>query len=215
VPNKHPPDLSLFLDILLTLEGMVAPYMIIGGFAAALYGGTRVTYDIDIVVDLSEDQINSLAAAYPPPRYYADPIQMHDSVRRGLMFNIIDAERGEKADLIPLTMDASYRRALQRRVRQVVELPGAKPFEVWCARAEDVITGKLMAWTEGRSRKHEVDIFEMMVFFYLDIDPVQSAAFDESYVENQAEALGPDVVELWKAVKEAAREAANQDHAVG
>jgi len=210
VPNEPAPDLSLFLDILRTLEAIDAPYMIIGAFAAAVYGTTRTTYDIDIVVDLNEEHIEALVAAYPLPRYYADPVQMRDSIRLGIMFNIIDTSRGEKADLVPLTMASRYRRAFQRRVRQMVEVPGAGPFEVWCARPEDVIVGKLMAWAEGRSRKHETDIYEMMVFHYLGVDPVSSAAFDEAYVDAQAGAMGEQVVELWKTVKDAARQEASR-----
>ena len=92
----------------------------------------------------------------------------------------------------------------------MVEVPGAEPFEVWCARPEDVILGKLMAWAEGRSRKHETDIYEMMVFHYLEADPAQCAAFDEAYVDAQAAALGADVAGLWKAVKDAARREATR-----
>jgi hypothetical protein len=103
VPNADRPDLALFLDIVLTLERIGAPYMIIGGFAATMYGITRTTFDIDIVVDLKEAHIQALAAAYPPPRYYADPEQMRSSIRMGISFNIIDGKRGEKADLSPLT----------------------------------------------------------------------------------------------------------------
>ena len=210
MPNERPPDLGFFLDILHTLEAIGAPYMIIGAFAATVYGITRVTYDIDIVVDLDEEHIEALAAAYPPPRYYADPVQMRDSIRQGIMFNIIDTSRGEKADLVPLTMASRYRQAFQRRVRQRVELPGSEPFEVWCARPEDVIVGKLMAWAEGRSRRHETDIYEMMVFHYLGTDPEQSAAFDETDVDAQARTLGTDVVALWEAVKDAARREADR-----
>lgn len=101
--NESAPDLSLFFDILQTLERIQAPYMI-GAFAATLYGSTRVTYDIDIVVDLNESHIQALAATYPSPRYYADPDQMRDSSAKGIMFNIIDSSRGEKADLVPLMM---------------------------------------------------------------------------------------------------------------
>jgi len=209
VPNERPPDLSLFLDILRTLEAIGAPYMVIGAFAATVYGITRVTYDIDMVVDLDEEHIEALAAAYPPPRYYADPVQMRDSIRMGILFNIIDTSRGEKADLVSLTMTSRYRGAFQRRVRQTVEVPGGEPFEVWCARPEDVIVGKLMAWAEGRSRKHETDIYEMMVFHYLGADPEQSAAFDEAYVDGQARTLGADVVALWEAIKDAARQEAS------
>jgi hypothetical protein len=69
VPNERPPDLSLFLDILRTLEAITAPYMVIGAFAAAVYGSTRTTYDIDIIVDLDEKHIRALADTYPSPRY--------------------------------------------------------------------------------------------------------------------------------------------------
>ena len=210
MPNERSADLSLFLNILHTLEAIDAPYMIIGAFAAAVYGITRVTYDIDIVVDLSEEHIEALVTAYPPPRYYADPVQMWDCIRLGDMFNIIDTSRGEKADLVPLTMDSRYRQAFQRRVRQRVEVLGVEPFEVWCARPEDVIVGKLMAWAEGRSHKHETDIYEMMVFHYLRLDPEQNAVFDEAYVDATAKTLGADVIALWEAIKEAARREANR-----
>ncbi len=208
--NERPPDLSLFLDILHTLEAIGAPYMIIGAFAATQYGTTRVTYDIDIVVRLDEEHIQALAAAYPPPRYYADPLQMRDSTRMGIMFNIIDSTRGEKADLLPLTMASRYREAFRRRVRQTVDLTGAEPFEVWCARPEDIIVGKLMAWAEGRSRKHETDIYEMMVFHYLGADLALSATFDEGYVDSKAQVLGEDVAELWETIKDRARQEANR-----
>jgi hypothetical protein len=210
VPGERALDLSLFLDILQTLEASGAPYMIIGAFAATVYGVTRVTYDIDIVVDLDEAHIQALAAAYPPPRYYADPVQMRDSIRLGIMFNIIDTSRGEKADLVPLTMAGRYRQAFQRRVRQTVEVPGAEPFEVWCARPEDVIVGKLMAWAEGQSPRHEADVYEMMVFHYLGADPALSSEFEEAYVDAQARTLGADVVELWEAAKDAARREASR-----
>ena len=210
MPNERTPDLSLFLDILQTLEAIDAPYMIIGAFAATVYGITRTTYDIDIVVKLNEEHITALVAAYPLPRYYADPEQMRESIQLGIMFNIIDTSRGEKADLVPLTMAPRYRQAFQRRVRQIVQVPGIEPFKVWCARPEDVIVGKLMAWDEGRSRKHETDIYEMMVFHYLGVDPALSAGFDEVYVNAQARTLGEDVVELWETVTEAARREANR-----
>lgn len=208
--NEHPPDLSLFLDILQTLEAIGAPYMVIGAFAGVVYGVTRTTYDIDVVVDLNEEHIQALAAVYPPPRYYADPVQMRDSIRMGIMFNIIDTTRGEKADLIPLTMASRYRKAFGRRVRHTVEIPGVAPHEIWCARSEDVIVGKLMAWDEGRSRKHETDIYEMVVFHYLGADSALSVKLDEAYVDVQARMLSEDVAELWVAVKAAARQEAGR-----
>lgn len=54
--SESAPDLSLFFDILRTLEHIQVPYMIIGAFAATLYGSTRVTYDIDVAsVDIDKE----------------------------------------------------------------------------------------------------------------------------------------------------------------
>ena len=50
---------------------------------------------------------------------------------------------------------------------------------------------------------------EAMVFHYLDVDPDQSAVFDETYVDARAEALGADVVTLWGTIKDVARREAN------
>lgn len=204
MPRTDSPDLGLFLDILNTLEALDIPYMIIGAFAGTVYGITRVTYDIDIVVDLNDARIDALAEAYPAPRYYADPYQMRSSVALGIMFNIIDSERGEKADLIPLTMVSRYRAAFQNRVRQTVETPDGS-FDVWCARPEDVIVGKLMAWAEGRSRKHETDIHEMLVYQTLGFLANLGLTFDEAYIDRRAAQLGPDVLEFWQFLKAAAR----------
>jgi hypothetical protein len=186
--------------------------MIIGAFAATVYGASRVTYDIDIVVDLDESHIQALADAYPLPRYYADPADMRNAIRRGVMFNIIDASRGEKADLIPISMTPYYRLAFGRGVRQRVQTPGVEPFDVWCARPDDVIVGKLMAWAEGRSRRHETDIYEMMVSHYLGTHPVAGEPLNEAYVEEQASQLGREVLELWQSIVDAAQKEADRAH---
>ena len=81
MPSTSRPDLSLFLDILLKLEALDIPYVIIGGFAATMYGITRATYDIDMIVDMGEEHIQALADAYPLPRYYADQQQMRGPSR--------------------------------------------------------------------------------------------------------------------------------------
>ena len=211
MPNADRPDLTLFLDIVHMLERIGAPYMIIGGFAATMYGITRTTFDIDIVVDLKEAHIQALAAAYPPPRYHADPEQMRSSTRMGISFNIIDGKRGEKADLSPLTRDSRYRQAFGRRIRYEIKWPGETLFMAWCARPDDVIYGKFLAWDEGRSRKHEADIYDMLVFQYLEADPTLADTFDEVYLDAQARTLGPAVEELWQSIKQAAQDEARRE----
>lgn len=208
MPTERSQDLSLFVDILHTLEETSAPYVIIGAFAGIVYGVNRTTYDIDIVVDLREEHIQALASRYPSPRFYADPEQMRNSIRMGIMFNIIDGSRGEKADLMPVTRHPEYRRVLANRVRQLVATPGVPPFEAWCARSEDVIIGKLNAWAEGRSRKHETDIYQMLVFYYLGLDPTME--LDEFAVGIVASQLGSDVASFWAETRQEALEEAER-----
>jgi MinD-like ATPase involved in chromosome partitioning or flagellar assembly len=67
------PTFGLYFSVIQTLERLDVPYVIIGAFAGMSYGVTRLTADMDIVVNLAEGHIQALAAAYPPLRYYADP----------------------------------------------------------------------------------------------------------------------------------------------
>jgi hypothetical protein len=119
---------------------------------------------------------------------------MRDSIRHGTLFNIIDTSLGDKADLVPLRNEPQQRHAFHRRVRQPLELPGGELVEIWCARREDVIIGKLSAWSEGRSRKHESDILQMLIYAALET-PDQPLAAQEIAV--QAARLGADTLRLW------------------
>ena len=206
MPKASNPGLSFFLDILFKLEGLEIPYAIIGGFAATMYGITRATFDIDIVVNLEEKHIQALSAAYPSPRYYADLRQMNHAMQIGSSFNIIDSSRGEKVDLFPLTMDVRYQPAFDNRIRRTIDLPGMEPFAVWAARPEDVIVGKLMAWNEGHSDRHTADIFEMMVFHYLGGET--GIDFDKQYVAERAQTISKEAADLWKLIDATAQEEA-------
>jgi len=198
------PTFGLYFSVIQTLERLDAPYVIIGAFAGMSYGVTRLTADVDIVVDLAGGHLQALAAAYPPPRYYADLYQMQDSMQRGMMFNIIDSSEGRKVDLIPVTMPPGYGFALKNRIRRTV-LHRAEPLAAWLARPEDVIVGKLMAWKEGHSFKHAQDIRDILVAVRLNEEPEWTAHFDFDYVTRWAIQLGEQVTQFWKQVRAAAQ----------
>lgn len=203
------PELSLYFQVLNTLESMGIDYVIIGAFAGTSYGVTRTTFDIDIVVDLQDAQIDMFVAAFPPPRYYADPFQIRDSIKLGILFNIIDSSAGRKVDLIPLSMQPGYWFALNNKIRRQMPVPTQTIVEAWFARPEDVIIGKLMAWNEGRSFKHEVDIQDILTAVQMGDDPEIASSFDVDYIDDWAKELGSEVQELWDDVKQLIR--ADQD----
>ena len=186
--------LAFYFDIVRSLEEIGASYMLIGAFAGSGLGITRATFDIDMLVDLKEPHFQALASRFPPPRYYADPEQMRNSTRWGIMFNIIDTTEGVKADLVPISGRLAYQEAFARRIRRAFRDETGTEFEAWCARPEDLIVGKLMAWQQGRSSKHPSDIREMLVF---SLGGLSGEDLDLDYIATRVVRLEREATDLW------------------
>jgi hypothetical protein len=201
------PARTFYAEVVRALDEIGAPYMFVGGFAAAAYGSTRVTQDVDLLVDLQPAHLLALAQRFPLPRYYVNSHQMNSAIAQGTMFNLIDTERGQKVDFVLLLLDPFCREAFARRVRFPFKDPGGDLVEAYFARPHDVIIGKLRAWDEGRSRRHEMDIEAMLIFLYANADPQVSRWYDESRVDREARHVSPDAWQLWRSLKKAARQA--------
>lgn len=194
--------LGFYFDVVKALEEIGARYMLIGAFAGSGYGISRATFDIDMLVDLHEPHFDLLADHFPPPRYYADPEQMRSSTRMGIMFNIIDTNQGIKADLMPLTGSPAYHYAFSHRIRRSFRDETGEEFQAWCARPEDVIVGKLMAWTEGKSFKHPADIRDILLFH---LSGLSDMALELDYITAQAKHLGAETETMWNELLSDAR----------
>ena len=190
-------EFKFYLDVLKALDEVGSNYMVVGAYGASAYGLSRNTHDVDIIVDLDSAACDALALHFPPPRYYADPVQMRDSIRHGIMFNIIDGSQGVKADLVPLSREPTYQVAFRQRIRRQVQDGDGMPFEIWCARPEDIIVGKLMAWQEGRSTRHPSDIYTVLNFV---LSGLAGMEFDVEYVARRATSIGADALRLWLAI---------------
>ncbi len=190
-------EFKFYLDVLKALDEVGSSYMVVGAYGASAYGLSRNTHDVDIIVDLDSAACDALALHFPPPRYYADPVQMRDSIRHGIMFNIIDGSQGVKADLVPLSREPEYQIAFRQRIRRQVQGGDGMPLEIWCARPEDIIVGKLMAWQEGRSAKHPSDIYTVLTFV---LSGLADREFDVEYVSRRATSIGADALRLWLAI---------------
>lgn len=195
--------ISFYVQIVKALDEIDAPYMIVGAFGGYPFGITRVTFDIDILVDLQEKDFEILSQRFPLPRYYADPEMMKNSVQMGIMFNLIDTNEGIKADLVPLKREPEYQLAFDRRIRREFVDPMGNSFSAWVAQPSDIIIGKLNAWNEGRSDKHPKDIYAMIVF---DLSGASDLAIDYALVTKEASQIGKDVLEMWNQVFAKAKE---------
>ncbi|GAB4445334.1 MAG: hypothetical protein OHK0041_02630 [Anaerolineales bacterium] len=194
---------SFYVQVVKALDEIGAPYMIIGAFGGYPFGITRVTFDIDILVDLREQDFEALSQKFPLPRYYADPEMMRNSVQMGIMFNIIDTNEGLKADLVPLKREPDYQLAFERRVRREFVDPTGNSFSAWVAQPSDIIIGKLQAWDEGRSDKHPKDIYAMLVF---DLSGSSDVSIDYDLVTKEAARIGQEALEMWRQVLAKAKE---------
>lgn len=194
---------SFYVQVVKALDEISAPYMIVGAFGGYPFGITRVTFDIDILVDLQEADFEALSQKFPLPRYYADPEMMRNSVQMGIMFNLIDTNEGIKADLVPLKREPDYQLAFERRVRREFIDPAGNSFSAWVAQPTDIIIGKLNAWNEGRSDKHPKDIYAMLVF---DLSGSSDIAIDYDLVTKEAARIGQDTLEMWRQVSAKARD---------
>lgn len=189
--------ISFYVQIVRALEEIGASYMIVGAFGGYPFGITRVTFDIDILVDLREQDFDALSERFPLPRYYADPEMMRNSTQMGIMFNIIDTSEGIKADLVPLKREPDYEIAFERRVRRNFVDPAGNAFSAWVAQPTDIIVGKLTAWNEGRSDKHPKDIYAMLAF---DLSGSSDLSIDYETVTQEAKRLGRETLDMWNQV---------------
>lgn len=186
--------IDFYIRVVKSLDEIEAPYMIVGAFAGLVFGVSRATFDVDILVDLQDDDFEKLSAMFPLPRYYADPEMMRNSVQMGIMFNIIDTEEGVKADLVPLTREPGYDVAFERRVRRTFSDTDGNAFDAWCAQPTDIVIGKLKAWKEGQSTKHPTDIYNMLVF---SLSGFSDLKIDMDIVSKEAQNLGENTFNLW------------------
>ena len=142
---------SFFTYVIQVIERLDIAYMVVGGFAAIMYGEPRLTIDVDIVVDIKPEHMARFVAAFPRDSYYVDDETVRDALLRRTLFNVIESSTAAKIDLIPLPDDAFTRAAMSRRQSHVYDSEGhAATF----LSAEDVVLAKLSVHLQTGSEKH-------------------------------------------------------------
>ena len=162
------------------------PYAIVGSFASSVWGESRLTQDIDIVVDLKPQQVVSLCDAFPDPEFYVSRTAAEEAVARTGQFNVIHPSSGNKIDFM-VAGQTNWAVAQLQRSKCVAIFPDQ---DAQVAAPEDVILGKLVYYREGGSDKHLRDIAGMLKF--------SGDMIDRAYVDEFARRLG--VVDIWEAV---------------
>lgn len=158
---------------------------------SSLQGNPRATHDIDLVVALTLAGASSIIAAFPPPRYYLDELSVRQAIARRDMFNLLDADTGDKVDFWLLTDDEFDQ---NRFARKVVE--NVRGLQIKMSRPEDTILMKLK-WSaqSGGSEKQFHDVRSVY--------ELQFSGLDQTYLDAWAKKLG--VTEMLTRVRQQAK----------
>jgi len=133
----EPEDLLRF--VVVACEQLKLRYLVTGSTATIAFGEPRFTNDIDIVLDLPADLIDSFCNLFPEPDFYLSRQAASSAVRLKSQFNVIHPASGLKVDFMvfaPSEFNAS--RMLRGR-----DLPALDDCLVRFASPEDVILMKL------------------------------------------------------------------------
>jgi hypothetical protein len=137
------------------LEKRNIAYMLSGSMAMAAYVRFRATRDIDLVIELMQDQLDSFAEIFSGNYYFHRP-SVEEEIRRKGMFNVLDGSSGGKIDFV-VRKNTPYRREEFSRRRRV------EVWEIacWIVSPEDLILSKLIWIQELYSELQARDIREM------------------------------------------------------
>ncbi len=157
-------------------------YMLTGSVAMNFYAQPRMTRDIDVVVELSEQDVDKLIAACAA-EYYVARESVERAVARRSIFNMIHDESVIKVDCI-VRRNEIYRRTEFARRKQVT----ISDFTTWIVSREDLIISKLVWAKDSHSEMQLRDVKNLL-----------TGGYDESYINEWTTKLGLD--ELWQKVK--------------
>ncbi|MCX6223674.1 MAG: hypothetical protein NTV01_02790 [Bacteroidia bacterium] len=159
--------LELLQKVCRQLDENDIKYMVSGSIALNIYGIPRMTRDIDIVIELSENKIDEFTNLFP--NSYFDKNVIKDAIKRQGMFNIIDHSTGFKVDFIIRKETEYFILAFQRRKR-IKELDT----EFWVINLDDLIIAKIIWIQQYQSEKQMFDIENLLLNPEKNIDYIKS-----------------------------------------
>lgn len=170
------------------LERLGIAHMLTGSMALVHYAIPRATADIDIVLEISLDDVEKFIKEFEPD-YYVPHNRIRDAILRNKMFNVLDQNTIIKVDCVVRKTDEFQNLAFSRRRK----VNYAGDFDVWIISREDLILSKLN-W--ARTSRSEMQI--------RDAASILRNGYDENYIKLWTEKLG--IEDLLKEAQEKLKE---------
>ena len=153
-------------------EKLEIPYMLTGSIAMNYYATPRMTRDIDVVVEISKENIEALMSTFSTD-YYISEVAVREAIQAESMFNLINLESVIKVDCI-VRKNSEYRQIEFER-RKKIELDD---FITYIVSKEDLILSKLV-WAESAHSEMQLQ----------DVVNLLRSGYDEKYLESWANIL--------------------------
>jgi hypothetical protein len=163
------------------LEKAGIRYAVGGSWASTAFGEPRFTNDVDILADVTPQNVE-LFLSHLPDSFYSDPAEALNAVRHGRPFNVIHTPTMLKFDLFPSSAFPLGRQELDRAV--LLADNGLSKEPAWFVTPEDILLAKLY-WFKLGGEASEVQ--------WRDIGGIVhgcSATLDRGYLERAAQELG-------------------------
>jgi hypothetical protein len=184
------PIIALF-QLINAFKAVGIDYVVVGSVASSVHGDYRTSADIDVVADISNEQVRPLVNALRDD-FYIDDVSVSKAIARGRSFNVIHLAGIFKVDVFLPASDLGKQQLARREVHSI-DADGSH--EVWIATAEDTILAKLHWYRLGE------EVSELQWRDVKGILGTQGSALDFDYLRLWAERVGVlDLLE--RAVKE-------------
>ena len=161
------------------LDKLKIPYIITGGMAVSVWGRTRYTADIDIVVELLEKNINLLAKELlnVDKDVYVSEEAMREALEKKGEFNFIHPQSRLKVDFW-VVKDNFNKQEIKRAITKEIE--GEK---VNFVSPEDLILSKLLWYQLSESTRQMEDIESVLRISKVDMDYIKKIAEKQGTLE--------------------------------
>ncbi len=168
-------------DILrVALEQARIRYAIGGSWASTAFGEPRFTNDVDILADVTPENLE-VFLRHLPATFYADGEEALNAIGRGRPFNVIHMPTVLKFDLFPSSAFPIGSEELNRAV--LLEDTGLSKGPAWFVTPEDILLAKLYWFKLGG------EVSEVQWRDITGIVRACSATLDRAYLERAASQL--------------------------